>query len=280
MDRRVRTAALVALAVLALGATAATVDSLDSASGGDREPQTPAEPQGTATPVDDDDDRGGGTDIGCPGPLDSTLGLVLGLAAVGLFGVVAYRLVGSVLPALVVAPPVVLWLVTSCGTIPPVAGSLFGAVGAVFEASMLLVGVALLALVGAVVLFLVKPDFGSFTADELTAEDPPGGTDLSGVGDAAGAAADRIETQADVSNEVYRAWVEMTDHLEVANPDATTAEEFAAVAVDAGMASDDVERLTDLFRDVRYGGADPDTRAEEAVATLRRIERTYGSESP
>jgi hypothetical protein len=39
----------------------------------------------------------------------------------------------------------------------------------------------------------------------------------------------------------------------------------------------DVERLTRLFADVRYGGADPTAEREAAaVETLRSIEAAYG----
>lgn len=101
---------------------------------------------------------------------------------------------------------------------------------------------------------------------------------LAAVGAAAGAAADRIDDAADVDNEVYRAWREMTTHVDVPNPDASTPAEFAAAASDAGMAADHVETLTDLFRDVRYGGAaaTPD-RERRAVDALRAIENRYAS---
>ena len=114
------------------------------------------------------------------------------------------------------------------------------------------------------------------------AADESADVDVTAIGRAAGAAADRIEDEADVENEVYRAWSEMTDLLDVPNPSTSTPAEFASAAVDAGMARDDVDELTDLFEEVRYGGADPTTdREERAVGALRRIETTYaGEEEP
>ncbi|NHN47773.1 DUF4129 domain-containing protein [Halostella sp. JP-L12] len=101
----------------------------------------------------------------------------------------------------------------------------------------------------------------------------------SAIGRAAGRAADRIEESVDVENEVYRAWREMTGHLDVDRPESSTPGEFADAAVDAGMSADDVEELTGLFEEVRYGGMDPtDDREERAVDALRRIETTYAGD--
>lgn len=97
-------------------------------------------------------------------------------------------------------------------------------------------------------------------------------TDLAGVADAAGAAADRLDGAATVDNEVYRAWREMTEHLQVDRPAASTPREFEAAAIEAGLAPDDVSDLTRVFEAVRYGGADPDVHAADAEAALRRIE--------
>ncbi|MFA1610314.1 DUF4129 domain-containing protein [Halobellus rubicundus] len=146
-----------------------------------------------------------------------------------------------------------------------------------------LFGLALfVALALAVVLLLAS------TGDELAGDDaddsadgdseatPP---DVRRVGEAAGDAADRLEAEADVGNEVYRAWVEMTNHLDVDRPESCTPGEFAAAAVDAGMDRDDVAELTRLFEEVRYGDEDvTDLRAERAVSALRRIESAYAGE--
>jgi len=101
--------------------------------------------------------------------------------------------------------------------------------------------------------------------------------DLAAVGEAAGDAADRIETTEAVDNEVYRAWREMTDQLNVPSPETSTPAEFRDAAVAAGMDPDDVARLTDLFEEVRYGEAEAtDARERAAVDVLRRIEAAYG----
>ncbi|MFT4958108.1 MAG: hypothetical protein ACI9PP_002168, partial [Halobacteriales archaeon] len=93
---------------------------------------------------------------------------------------------------------------------------------------------------------------------------------------AAGRAADRLETGDEFENDVYRAWAEMTTELEVEHPSSSTPSEFAMAAVDAGMDRNDVDRLTELFEEVRYGGFDPTPEREgEAIETLRRIETEY-----
>jgi len=112
--------------------------------------------------------------------------------------------------------------------------------------------------------------------------DPEESANVRAIGEAAGRAADRIEaeTGGEFGNEVYRAWAEMTDHLSVDHPESSTPAEFAAAAVEAGMDADDVDRLTAVFEEVRYGGFDPTPdREETAVETLRRIESAYAGES-
>lgn len=95
------------------------------------------------------------------------------------------------------------------------------------------------------------------------------------VGEAAGRAADELEASS-LSNGIYRAWHEMTDALDVHEPETTTPAEFEDIAVDAGLDRADVQTLTDLFRDVRYGDADPTPEREaQAREALRRIEETY-----
>ena len=93
----------------------------------------------------------------------------------------------------------------------------------------------------------------------------------------AGEAADRIEsTDASVDNAVYRAWQEMTELLEMEDPETSTPGQFSAAAIEAGLDETSVTDLTRLFEEVRYGDMDPEPREELAVETLRRIERTYG----
>jgi len=109
------------------------------------------------------------------------------------------------------------------------------------------------------------------------------GNDARNIGLIAGDAADRIESgdgkTTDTDNEVYRAWREMTDQLDVESVETTTPREFQAAAVEAGMGPDDVRELTQLFEDVRYGGHSPTSdRERRAVDVLRRIEKKYGEE--
>jgi hypothetical protein len=140
--------------------------------------------------------------------------------------------------------------------------------------SLVLFVVLGIALVGAVVL-LVKSSGGS-EPDAQQAEEAPGEEDIAAVGRAAGEAADRIESEASVENEVYRAWREMTRHLDVPAPKSSTPGEFAAAAVDAGIGRNDVSELTTVFEEVRYGGEDATgDRERRAVSALRRIERHY-----
>ena len=138
---------------------------------------------------------------------------------------------------------------------------------------------ALAALVG----LLVLAWRGDDTTD-ANRESGPDATDAPGtvaeLGHAAGRTADRIAAEGETTNEVYRAWREMTDQLDVANPQSSTPREFARAATDAGMERGDVDELTDLFRTVRYGGSRAtDDRESRAVAALRNIEHEYAEES-
>jgi hypothetical protein len=143
--------------------------------------------------------------------------------------------------------------------------------------SVLLAILLVVALAGSVLLLFVASGDDEEVVDEPVDDAPD--PDVAAVGRAAGDAADRIERDADVENEVYRAWVEMTDTLDVDNPRSSTPAEFATAAVEAGMASDDVDELTRLFEEVRYGGEDVTSEREQrAVSALRRIEATYAEE--
>ena len=104
--------------------------------------------------------------------------------------------------------------------------------------------------------------------------------DLAGIARVAGEAADRIEGgEADAENAVYRTWQEMTGHLDVSQTQTTTPAEFREAALAAGMSRPDVATITDLFREVRYGGEAPtEDREDRAVAALRAIEAAYGGD--
>ena len=133
-----------------------------------------------------------------------------------------------------------------------------------------------LALAGAVVaLFRTTTEDSENPAGESEA----GGSNAAAVGRAAGRAADRLEQEADVDNEVYRTWREMTDLLDVADPETSTPGEFADAAVEAGLGREDVGELTRLFEDVRYGEMHPsDEHERQAVTIFRRIEDRYAED--
>lgn len=121
-------------------------------------------------------------------------------------------------------------------------------------------------------------------------DEPPGGSDFepsdqstghaADLGAAAGRAADRIGTETDTENEVYRAWREMIELLELGDPQSATPGAFARKAMAAGLAEEDVTDLTELFEQVRYGDRPVTTdRERAAVNTLRRIEERYAEGS-
>jgi hypothetical protein len=118
--------------------------------------------------------------------------------------------------------------------------------------------------------------------DEQRSEGDGEDDEIAQVGAIAGRAADRIEATSDgdpLDNQVYQAYREMTDQLDIDHGETTTPREFADAARDRGMAARDVAALTDLFEEVRYGGFDPTAdREAEATETLRRIEQRYADE--
>lgn len=110
-------------------------------------------------------------------------------------------------------------------------------------------------------------------------EGAPEGDDAAALAQIAGETAERIEaaerTNTSLENEVYRAWHEMTDQLQVANPESTTPGEFATAATKTGLDADAVAELTDLFEAVRYGGVEAtEAREQRAVKVLQRVERS------
>nr|WP_303648674.1 DUF4129 domain-containing protein [Haloarchaeobius litoreus] len=110
--------------------------------------------------------------------------------------------------------------------------------------------------------------------------EPPDSPDVEAVAAAAGRAADRIEEQSAVDNEIYRAWVEMTRHLPADHPETSTPREFERTAVDAGFETGAVGELTDLFESVRYGRESATAEREErAVEALRRLEDQFEGEN-
>jgi len=142
---------------------------------------------------------------------------------------------------------------------------------------LLVLGVLLLtvAILGVV---LLRQARGGVAADIDEEELEEASETLEAIGEAAGEAADRIEADAGLDNEVYRAWREMADLLDHDRPETSTPGEFADAAVDVGMNPDDVSELTRLFEEVRYGEAPAtEEREQRAVEALRRIESEYGA---
>lgn len=141
--------------------------------------------------------------------------------------------------------------------------------------------VYLLVLLGLLIIgtaVIVLRDRGTSMPDTADEEEPTG-PDAEAVGRAAGRAAERLTAETDVDNEVYRAWREMTDLLEVDEPETTTPGEFATAAIDAGLGQSDVDELTRLFEDVRYGPIQPSEDLEQrAISVFRRIEDRYAEE--
>lgn len=272
--------------------------------GSENTPTTPAENVGS------NDSRFSFFDIelGQGAPLSICIGWLqqplvqLGLVAalVGVF-LAARRLrstsVGLALVFVIGYPGVFIYLIlTSCrsfglpdignpGKATEQGGGLFGGGTTVpspsLPSQLLLIAVVVtLVVVAAVVLTsdhdLRREDEEADDDDEDTAEES---ADVAAIGRSAGRAADRLEYGGEFENEIYRAWAEMTEHLAVDSPVSSTPTEFATTAVEAGMDSGDVDRLTTLFEEVRYGdAAATEEREAAAVETLRRIESAYAGD--
>lgn len=115
--------------------------------------------------------------------------------------------------------------------------------------------------------------------EEAAADDPAATTadKRAQLGAAAATAAEQIESADELDNEVYEAWVRMTRQLDGPDPATSTPGEFAAAAADAGMDRQDVEALTQLFEEVRYGDEPvTETRARRAQELFERIGTEYG----
>ena len=161
-----------------------------------------------------------------------------------------------------------------------------GSLGAAAETAtsqptvLIAVVLVILLLAAIVLLYLASADdLVESQADRERDEEEHVDADVAEIGRVAGEAAERIETGDAFGNEVFRAWAEMTQHLAVPHPESSTPAEFAAAAVDAGMAPDDVRELTDLFEEVRYGDREvTEERERRAADALRRIEASYAEE--
>lgn len=75
------------------------------------------------------------------------------------------------------------------------------------------------------------------------------------------------------ANDVHGAWLAMVQRTNLDRPWTRTPAECARAAVDTGMDSEAVERVTGLFEEVRYGGAPlTDERRQQAREWRRRLE--------
>ena len=232
----------------------------------------------------------------CIEPLDSTPGTIAYFgAALGLLYLI-YRRWGmgvAMLSAYGITPIVTMmyFLLTACigggdvGEGDParqqqtVIDSVAGSTVATPESSpLILAGLIGVVFVGLVV--LIYSSLGTGEDETMIAEDLDEDVDMEEFAAAAREAADRLEAaNADVDNEVYRAWKEMTDLLHVDDPETSTPGEFATAAVAAGLARDHVGELTRLFEEVRYGHRDAEgEREERAIEIFRAIESAYGPE--
>ncbi|MFB6256735.1 MAG: DUF4129 domain-containing protein [Haloplanus sp.] len=308
-----RSVAVAALAVLAIGAAAATLPSAvpiegsgdAGGGGGDTGGGLLGQPGGLLGLDAENRGRGAAAPTALPCvPFLNDPRFLAAVAAVALVGVaLTYRRGGPLLPVALIgglAPiaVVVHAALTACAAAGSFAGGLPSRVRRNASAAVGLTGsggggggtatslpAESTAILGALGLALVVAAalLVRATGDDDPGDAPAGESDApstAAIGRAAGRAADRIEHDVPADNAVYRAWREMTDHLDVADPATSTPAEFAEAAVAAGMAPADVDELTALFEDVRYGGRDPtDDREERAVDALRRIEAAYGEDA-
>lgn len=289
MNETTRYAVIAALAILALAFAAATLDStVDSGASGSADGQGIGDsgPGGVLPIPSGSIGADGSTDVSIPRAILRILLVFVAIAMLvyALFNpreVLAHLLQGVVVGALLAILLALVYLLASgTSSAPPDNGSFLGGRsgggGEVAPLSppgfvvFLLLGVAITGTAAALV-WQSGDDDPEADAVE-TADDPP----VAAVGKAAGQAADRLEADAAVGNEIYRAWREMTSLLDVDDPASSTPGEFATAAVEAGLGREDVDELTRLFEDVRYGGTEPRPEDERrAVATFRRIEDRY-----
>ncbi|WP_273838575.1 DUF4129 domain-containing protein [Halococcus sp. PRR34] len=287
------------LAVVALGVGAATLDRIGSGGGGTGISDGDATGPGSGEALDlDRSPPSESSDSSVISPLVRRILAVLLIAAL-LVGLYAWRddlrSLAVISAALAVGMLLLYFLVTRFGSRSqsgrggfldgrklalPGGGSLSdGARTVTTESPALAVLVGLVLVVGIAVLFHFARSDDETEPDAETEPDDSTAAVAASVGRAAGRAADRIDEEGEATNEVYRAWEEMTDHLDVANPGSSTPREFARAATDAGMTRSDVDELTDLFRTVRYGGRRiTDDRESRAVTALRRIEHEYAED--
>jgi hypothetical protein len=290
------------LAVAAAAATLAAPQPTDrAAGGGSLQDDANAEEQGEGGSSDADPIVSPGrldVDIGACVPWLYSLPFWLAVAGVTTVGwlYARYRqdaLAATAYVSVLALPFTFVWLLLSkCGVdeetpaglvpsdvvAPPEGGDatfgLLGETGRFASPTWLVVLVAVVGL-GAIALALAGDAEDADDPDEPVPEavDAPQDHDVVELGAVAGRAADRIEGDARMDNEIYRAWVEMTAHLDVPHPESSTPGEFQRAAVDAGVDPDTVGELTALFERVRYGDEPPTEETEaRAVDALRAME--------
>lgn len=292
------------LVVVGIGMTAAALPFAEQAAASDSEvvetPEESEQQQGegpsadpgnmSVTPSDGDEQKQEPLST-CIEPLSSTGGTMLvTLGFLGIVGLVfqRYNFSAALLVGWTALPPVALayFLLTNCagssgpssegGGRPEIPGE-----GLALDVSLnvppwLLLGVVGVVLVAAVGLMYRSVGEEDVVTPEEDIRDEP---DLDAFAEAAGRAADRIEEHdVDVDNAVYRTWVEMTELIDVDDPDVYSAGEFASTAISLGMDESDVTELTRLFNEVRYGDRDAAAREDQALTVLRNIESQYGTE--
>jgi hypothetical protein len=111
----------------------------------------------------------------------------------------------------------------------------------------------------------------AFGREDIQDVRPAGSSSASGAG---GADDEDEESRLSVAD----AWGEMRRLVAIPDVSARTPAEVARAAVDQGLPREPVMRLTDAFRDVTYGRADPDGLRETAAAALRSLRDGLGGE--
>ncbi|PSP77767.1 DUF4129 domain-containing protein [Halobacteriales archaeon QS_1_68_20] len=310
MDRdTLRVAVVALLAVLALSAAAATLDTATSTGGG----MGPSDSGGQGFDDDEGDsvlpseENDGGTLFGGNGMAPTTCYDQLRdpriIAAVVLVVVAALLVIrhrydtivsAAFLMAFGIPGGIIYMLLAACptpsnedggilpdgGDLPEGGGMLGDEVGRTVPSAPSLLMLALLAGAFLLAAFVIVRGTDDDEEELPEAEVPEPDDRAAAVAAVAGEAADRIEADGDLENEIYRAWREMVGLLDVSNPRATTPGEFADAAADAGIERGDVDELTELFEAVRYGGFEAtEDRERRAVSALRRIEDEYEERS-
>lgn len=314
MREKLRPVVVALLCVLAIGLAAATLTSPTDPGGSGEGPEVPSSGGASvATPADPNPVEPGGVEQGGGGNPEGlnfeycvtafegepVWLVILGfLAVVGVAVSLIYgRYAGFAAAVISLWPAVILTLVLTAGCEAPtpseqtvsqaanVTDEALSAPGGGSGESIVTSPTSLIALllvvasIGVVAAAILR---GDGEKAETSVESSPNDAETRArIGSVAGESADRLEDDATLENEVYRAWARMAEPLPVERPETSTPAEFADAATDAGISPDDVRELTRLFETVRYGTADPTAeREQQAVDALRRIERTYADGDP